>query len=231
MALGLSPKSLARRSAARPWLTVGIWGLLLIAAIGLIMTMMGDALTTDVGPTGNPESEQAWDLINERFSGVAEPSEVTEIVLVRSTERTVEDPVFQSYVEDLFVDFSALGPDLIPSGTHYYQSGDESLVSLDRHTTAMILNIVPKQENWTKYFDVYINLGQDPWPIPADPLDPDQDKDEFRVHSFSAREGGELVIIRSSIFTTEDSEYRQFVEDLFYDIDLFSCRFKDLISV
>ena len=218
MAFGLSPKSLARRSAARPWLTIGIWGLLLIVAFGLIITLMGDALTTDIGPTGNPESEQAQNLVNERFSGAAEPSEVTEIVLVRSTERTVEDPLFQSYIEGLFADISALGPDVIPSGTHYYQSGDESLVSLDRHTTAMILSIVPGQENWAKYFDVYISLGQDPWPIPADPLDPDRGKGEFSVHSFSAREGGELVIISSSKFATEDSEYRQFVEGLFYDI-------------
>ncbi|UCB42853.1 MAG: MMPL family transporter [Dehalococcoidales bacterium] len=219
MALSLSPQSLARRCARRPWTTIIVWGLILLAAIVLVVTLMGDALTTNVGPTGNPESEQARDLISERFrSDVVEPSERIEIVLVRSTERTVEDPVFQSYVENLFVDFLALGPDLIPWGTHFYQSGDESLVSLDRHTTALIITIVPSQENWKQYFDLYESLGHDQWPIPVDPLNPDKDKGEFLVHSFSAQGGGEVVIIRSSSLTVENPVYRQFAEDLFYDI-------------
>jgi RND superfamily putative drug exporter len=218
MKLGLSLESLARRSAARPWITIGIWTLVLFAAIGLVITMMGDALTTDIGPTGNPESEQAWNLINERFTGSTEPLERTEVVLVRSTERTVDDPDFQAYVEDLFASFSALGSEVIPWVTHYYQSGDDALVFDDRHTTAMILAIVPSQENWAHYFDIYYNLNQDPWQIPEDPLNPDKEKGEYRVHSFSIGGGGEVVIIKSSKFTVEDAEYKQFVSDFFYNV-------------
>ena len=218
MKLSIDTKSLARRCATRPWLTVGIWALVLIIAIGLVITLMGGALTTDIGPTGNPESEQARNLIDERSSAAAEPSAMTEIVLVRSTERTVEDPAFQSYVEELFQSFSALGPSVIPSGTDYYQSGDESLVSLDRHTAAMILTIVPNQENWAKYFDVYIGIGQDPWQIPEDPLNPDRDKGEFRVHGLSLGGGNEVVIVSSSRYTLRDAEYKRFVSDLFYDV-------------
>ncbi len=191
---------------------------MLVAALGLIVAFIGDALTTDIGPTRNPESRQAWDLVNERFRAVDEPSRATEIVLVRSTERTVDDPVFQSYVEDLFQSFLSLGPGVIPGGTHYYQSGDESLVSLDRQTTAIALAIMPSQENWGKYFEVYTSIDQDQWQIPEDPLDPDRGKGEFRVHSFSADTGDEVVVVRSSSYTVEDPEYKGFVTDLFYDI-------------
>ncbi|MFC1865420.1 MMPL family transporter [Chloroflexota bacterium] len=218
MKFDFSIESMARRSTTHPWITIGIWVLFLFIAIGLVITMMGDALTTDIGPTGNPESEQGWNLINERFSGAAEPSERTEVVLVRSLERMVDDPLFQSYVEDLFVAFSNLGPEVIPGGTHYYQSGDESLVSFDRHTTAMIITIFPSEQNWDNYFNVYTGLGQNQWQIPEDPLQPDRDKGEFRVHSYSIGGGDEVVIIRSSGFSVEDVEYMQFVSDLFYDI-------------
>ena len=36
MAFGLSPESLARRSARRPWTTIGLWGLAMLIALGLI---------------------------------------------------------------------------------------------------------------------------------------------------------------------------------------------------
>jgi len=218
MKLRIDTKSLARRSAARPWLTIGLWCLVLIIAIGLIITFIGDALTTDVGPTRNPESKKARNLINERFPAAVEPSAVTEIVLVRSAQRSVEDPVFRSYVENLLATLSALGPHVIPGGTDYYKSRDESLVSLDRHTTALVLTLVPSRENWTRYFDVYVGIGQDPWRIPEDPLNPDRDKGEFRVHGLSLGGGDEVMIIRSSRLTIEDAEYKQFVSDLFYDL-------------
>ena len=59
MALDLSPRGLAARSARRPWITIGVWALTLVIAMALIATLIGDSLTTDLGLTGEPESKRA----------------------------------------------------------------------------------------------------------------------------------------------------------------------------
>jgi RND superfamily putative drug exporter len=50
---------------------------------------------------------------------------------------SVDDPQFRSLVEDIYNDVTALGPNVIADGTNYYQSGDETLVSEDRHITIL----------------------------------------------------------------------------------------------
>jgi RND superfamily putative drug exporter len=104
----------------------------------LIMNLLGDALTTDADITTNPESKQARTLIEERLHG---PQRVREIVIVQSQDATVDDPAFRSFVEGLYREVTALGPDVVAGGTNYYQSGDESLVSADRRTTILPLSM------------------------------------------------------------------------------------------
>ncbi|MFC2058080.1 MMPL family transporter [Chloroflexota bacterium] len=183
----------------------------------LIVTQIGDALTTDIGPVGKPESEQAWELWSERAVTPGDAKR-TEVLLVRSPNKTVEDPVFQEFVEVLFADISELGPEVVLDATHFYQAGDESLVSLDRHTTALVFTFVVS-EKLVQYWDIYESRGENQWQLPEDPLNPDKGKGEFYVHSFiPSGSGSDVVIIRSSNLTVDDSEYRQFTEDLFYDI-------------
>ncbi|MFC1994351.1 MMPL family transporter [Chloroflexota bacterium] len=216
MALGLSPESLARRCARRPWATIGVWALVVIIAIVLIVTLIGDALSTDIGPIGKPESEQAWDMWNER-SYVPGETESTEIILVSSPDKTVEDPAFREFVEDLFADISGLGSEVVLQATHFYQSGDESLVSLDRHTTALMFTFAIIKSFYSQYWDIYERRGENQWQLPEDPLNPDRGKGDFYVHSVRPSvSGSDVVVIRSSNLTVDDSEYRQFVEELFY---------------
>ena len=66
---------------------------------------------------------------------------VQEIVIVRSESGTVDDAAFQTLVEDLFFELIALGSDVVQRGTHYYLAGDEGLVSADRSTTLLPLNV------------------------------------------------------------------------------------------
>src|SRR4030042_1570705 len=130
----LSTESLARASAKRPWLTIGVWFVLLLV-FGFFMTsFLDDALTTDADITTNPQSKQARKLIEERLRG---PQRVNEIVIVQSQSATVDAPAFRSQVEGLYGEITALGPSVIASGTNYYLSGDESLVSDDRHITIL----------------------------------------------------------------------------------------------
>ena len=134
MALNLSTEALAGASARRPWLTIMIWvGLFLVAGF-LIMSLLEDALTTDAQVTTNPESRQARTLIEDRLRG---PQRVNEIIIVQSASVTVDDEEFRTFVEDLHSEVAALGPEVIASGTNYYQGGDESLVSDDRHVTIL----------------------------------------------------------------------------------------------
>jgi RND superfamily putative drug exporter len=141
MRLNLSTSGLAHASARHPWRTIGGWLTLLVAAIVLIGTLLDGALTTDATGTltNNPESVQADNLLRERLGDAN--TTIGEIVVVRSATLTVDDPAYRAYVERLFGDLTALGDAVVAGGTHYYLTGDESLVSADRLTTLIPLVI------------------------------------------------------------------------------------------
>ena len=130
----LSTEALALASARRPWVVVGAWVALIVVAIGINVTLLGDALTTEFGFTSNPDSKRADTLLEERLRG---PRKVNEIVIVQSEARTVDEQEFRDRVESIYGKLSGLGGKVIAGGTHYYQTGDESLVSTDRRTTIL----------------------------------------------------------------------------------------------
>ena len=132
MAIGLSPEALARSSARRPWVIIGIWVLVLLGAVGLAATLLSDALTTEFKLTNDADSVVADRLIEERLTG---PPKSNEIVIIRSESLTVDDEAFRQQVERTFGFLLGLGDDVVEGGVHYYLSGDESLVSPDRQTT------------------------------------------------------------------------------------------------
>ncbi|MDQ3680255.1 MAG: MMPL family transporter [Actinomycetota bacterium] len=128
----LSPRSLARISSRRPWLTIAIW-LLAVAASGVITSrFLADGLTTDVDLTNQPEAKQAQTLLAERMRG---PERDTEIVILASDSATVEDPAFRGYVDRVRSALTALGPGVVEHTQSYYDSGEPGLVSNDRRTT------------------------------------------------------------------------------------------------
>ncbi len=133
-------ETLARACARRPWLTVGIWIGAMVLAVFSIVTLLGGALVTDAKPTNDPESIVGMDLMNERL-GIDTSEIVDEMVIVRSTTLTVDDPEFQNVVENIYADVSALGPEVFLGGVTYYMTQDPSLVSPDRHTTLFPFNI------------------------------------------------------------------------------------------
>ena len=137
MRINLSTEALARASGRRPWITIGAWLVVLVAAIVLTATLLGDALTTEDSLTNNPESMRADNLLHERLG--ESNNTLNEMVIVRSATLTVDDPAYQSYVEDLYEELVSLGDEVIVGGAHYYLTGDESLVSADRRTTLMPL--------------------------------------------------------------------------------------------
>ena len=125
---------LAGICARRPWVTVGVWVVVLAVALGLVQALLPSATTTEFRLGAGYESEQAAALLEERLRG---PKPVSELVIVQSPSLTVDDPQFQAKVESVYAQITALGPDLVESGSHYYLTNDSVLVSPDRRTTIL----------------------------------------------------------------------------------------------
>ena len=120
-------ESLARISARRPWLTIGVWLVVLVIALALIQNLLGSATTTDFRLAGRYESERAATLLEEKLRG---PEKLAEIVIVQSPSLTVDDEAFRAKVEALHEDIVSLGPGTISGGIsgqplfHYYHAID-----------------------------------------------------------------------------------------------------------
>ncbi len=136
MKLNLSTEVLARASSRHAWTTIGVWIVVIVAALGINATLLADSMTEEFAFTNDPDSQRGYTLLEERLRG---PRKSNEVVAVQSATLTVDDEAFRDGVEDLYGEILALGDDVIEGGTHYYQSGDQSLVSADRQTTILPL--------------------------------------------------------------------------------------------
>ena len=138
----LSTRSLASASSSHPWLTVGIWVLLIAAAIVCLNLLMADATTTKMTFTNNPESLRGYKLIDEGFPEKGATS-AEEFVIVRSPTLTVDDPAFRRFTSEIYSDIIGLGPDVVDSAVFYYlqpgpafpEEAHAAFVSQDRHST------------------------------------------------------------------------------------------------
>ena len=74
-----------------------------VLAVVAIATLLGGSLTTEGSPTNNPESERAEDARLAAFQSDPATS-VTDIVVIRSEEYTVDSPQFRGFVRDFVAD-------------------------------------------------------------------------------------------------------------------------------
>ena len=132
--MSLSTQSLARWSSRHPWPTVALWSLAIVAAAGVLSSLLGSATTQEAGFTNTPEAKKALELMEARLQG---PDHDTEIFIVSSTSATVNDPAFRSYVQTLQSRIAALGPDVVLGVRTFYETNDPSMVSQDRRTTIL----------------------------------------------------------------------------------------------
>ena len=132
----LSTEYLATASARRPKRTIAIWLVALFAEFGLVGTLFDGTMTTEFSFFSNPDSKRADTLLEERLRG---PADVNEVVIVRSTELTVDSVAYREHVEALRNDVAGLGGSSVASVVSYFQTNDESLVSSDRRTTILPL--------------------------------------------------------------------------------------------
>lgn len=140
MYLGNWTEKLARLCARRPWVTIGIWVVVLVLAVAANFAWLGDALVTDVEPTNNPESWEALDIMEERL-GISTYETLDATVIIRSGTLTVDDAEFRNHVEQLFSELMTLGEDVVLGGATYYMTENPMMVSTDRHSTFISLTM------------------------------------------------------------------------------------------
>jgi len=100
-----------------------IWVLALVAAVALTSQLLGDALTSSITFTDEPESITASNLIEEVRG---EPTD-TEFVVVTSEGIDISDPAYAAYVTEIESTLLGLGPDVVTSvGTYLSETGPVS---------------------------------------------------------------------------------------------------------
>ena len=104
---------LAAISARRPIVVIVIWVLLLVVSAGAVDRFLASATTTDFKLADRYESQQAAKVLEEGLRG---PAKSPEIVIMRSDSLTVDDPAFRARVEQLHLEISGLGPEIISGG-------------------------------------------------------------------------------------------------------------------
>jgi putative drug exporter of the RND superfamily len=137
---------LAVSSSRRPWLTLAGWALALVAAIAITAGLLGDALSGDEEVTSDTDSRRADELVSERSAvqqgGLGQGA--TEVVVVRSSSATVDEPRFERRVQAITGELQLAGATQV---TTFYDTGEQRLVSQDRDATAMLVAAGPDAED------------------------------------------------------------------------------------
>ena len=157
MLQGLSTEAFARRSARRPWITIGLWVVTLVAAFMLVGNLLEDGLTTEFVFVSTPEPEKGVQLIEE-LRGL--PISTNEVVIVQSDRFTVDDEEFEAFVTDLYGELAALGPEIIrlDTFTNFYQSRNPFTVSPDGRATIMPIVMAGDYDDATSNVDDIIDV-------------------------------------------------------------------------
>lgn len=113
----LSPQSLAGASSRHPWRTVAAWVALLVVVTVLGNTFSGPMTGEGAGFTNNPDSQIAYDLIEEH---TGEDGSARETIVFHSDTYTIDDPEFRDVVEGTVAGLDGWSAD-ITSLTNYYE--------------------------------------------------------------------------------------------------------------
>ncbi|HYY63194.1 MAG TPA: MMPL family transporter [Gaiellaceae bacterium] len=129
---------LARACSRHPWRTIGAWVAALVLAFACIAVLLPGNLTSEGGAAGNPEFRQA-ERIEARSFPFNPRLNFSDIVLIRSSRYTVDQPAFRAFVAKLGRQAEATGK--VHDAQLYYLTHDPTLVSRDRHALMVPVNI------------------------------------------------------------------------------------------
>jgi RND superfamily putative drug exporter len=143
----LSPEALARTSSRHPWRTIGLWVVLIVTMGYLSSQLLGDVLTQEFEFTNDPESVQAQEVIDQKFSNGEEVAS-TEFFIVGSQSLTVDDAEFEQAVRGLQEEIGTLGEELAGPPVSYYDVAEQApeqasgMVSEDGQATLISVPLV-----------------------------------------------------------------------------------------
>ena len=106
MKVPFSTQGLSRISSRHPWKVVLVWLGVLVLSIAISYLLLGDALTSQVSLTNNPDSEVGKQLLEDRLRG---EQHAREIVIVQSETLRVEDAEFRRAVEGIAATLEKFG--------------------------------------------------------------------------------------------------------------------------
>jgi RND superfamily putative drug exporter len=124
---------LARIAALHPWRVVAAWGLILVASMLAIATLMGSAFTSDASLTTSPESTKAAKVIAENFS---QGDRIDEAVIIHSRDLEADSPRFTAFVGDVRSDIEGTGA--VETVRDPY-AADQRAISEDGHAAVVTL--------------------------------------------------------------------------------------------
>jgi uncharacterized membrane protein YdfJ with MMPL/SSD domain len=125
-----STERLARACAARPRLTLALWGAAVLVALALVATSL-HGLSSQGKVEGNPESTKAKAAIARAFPGVV-ASEKQDVIVVTSSRYTVGSPRFLAFGKRLLAALHATGE---------VRTAKLVVVSPDRHSALAVVHI------------------------------------------------------------------------------------------
>jgi putative drug exporter of the RND superfamily len=169
----LSTERLARGSARRPWVTLGLWLVAIAVSAWLSSQYLDDALTTDASFTNDPEAKRATELAEARFGEEG----VTEVFILSSENAKVTDPAFEEAVRSLQAGAADEGAEAVT----FYDTEDPSMVSDDGRTTLMPV-VFPDVRNLADHLptiDALVEEGNDSGAITATSFGAITSEDDF----------------------------------------------------
>ena len=125
----LSPRALARSSAAHPKRVIGAWIVVFVVAMAVIAMLLGDVLSPQQSFVNTPESQRAANQI-EAITGSADST--IEQVVMQTANGTFADPGPRAQADAITAEITALGPAIVKNVTSPTTSPD--LISKDGRT-------------------------------------------------------------------------------------------------
>jgi putative drug exporter of the RND superfamily len=144
---------LARASSRRPWLTIGVWLVAVVVALGVVATLLGDVLTSEGQVTTDTDSKRAERLLGERFRPT--PADfISEVVVVRAVNGKIDT----ARIEQLAADLRSAGAALVLT-----PKDDDSLVSKGGEAAALPVALGDAaQDDVSPVVDVVERFDADP---------------------------------------------------------------------
>jgi putative drug exporter of the RND superfamily len=142
---------LARGAALHPYRTIAVYALFIAVAVLSVAGLLSSGLTSDSKfRAGEPGSATADRLIQDRLSG---PHRVTDYVIVRSADLTVDAPAFKARVLGVAHSIDALGSTIVRGTSTYYTTHDPGLLSRDKHATLIPVVMAGGVDDALKHVD------------------------------------------------------------------------------